>query len=308
MYVFLETGRILYRLRGHDKSVIALSWCPSPFSVFKDDKHTVEKNEKTETSKFVANILTNIVDSIFSWDTENVQKSVTAASDKENLTKDDTVSESSSTPAKKKLNPWINLKHADDDEIPSTHSEHNPQNGSLAEDTAAVSESTTSAKKKVNPWINLKHVDDDEIVSNHTEQKAQNREVIEDDSNDFLKACAALKQQIIASKEEADEVVTLDRDTSSSSNRSKSIVKVSEENCKEVVDSKCEGFIETIEESSCDNEVAEMNNGVPEKCCKVVTDNQSKKCEEVTQMTSEDNGCGNEYSKQFLLASSARGG
>nr|XP_022912790.1 gem-associated protein 5 [Onthophagus taurus] len=29
-----KTGRVIYKLRGHDKSIVSLSWCPTPFNIF----------------------------------------------------------------------------------------------------------------------------------------------------------------------------------------------------------------------------------------------------------------------------------
>lgn len=31
---FIGSGKVLYRMRGHDKSVISLSWCPVPINIF----------------------------------------------------------------------------------------------------------------------------------------------------------------------------------------------------------------------------------------------------------------------------------
>lgn len=154
----------MYRLRGHDKSIVALSWCPTPYSVFKEKENhrAIKKSENTATRNFIRNILEEITESIVN-DAENSQKPVSIVTTSQNLIIEN-------------------------------------QNG--AEASQSLPKST---KTKPNPWINLKHVDDDEIPANYAEHTSQNREVIKDHPDDFLKACATLRQQIIESKEESTE-------------------------------------------------------------------------------------------------------
>lgn len=49
--IFLETGKILYNLRGHSKAVISLAWCPAPVNIFpiKPLNRVTEKHTEIET-------------------------------------------------------------------------------------------------------------------------------------------------------------------------------------------------------------------------------------------------------------------
>lgn len=263
---------MIYKLRGHDKSIVSLSWCPSPFSVFTDtDKCTVEKNGKTETLKFARNIIMGIMDDIFSDEAENEQHTVDTANDNKNAAKTDTV-------------------------LPEPN------------------------KKKPNPWINLIHADDDEISPNYADHNVHDRELPIHDPDDFLNACAALKQQIIASKEDAPEQHTFDESTAldnEASNRNTSsgsveeaievnVIVVSNKNDGEVVDVKPEECLK--EEISCDNKLTEIDNAVSSECQKEVLHIKAKETIEQTPKTGCENVGVTECSKQFLLASSARGG
>ena len=67
----------MYKLRGHYQSVVSLSWCPAPVNVFPQSTNNAVKNKSAEGVPETTSV-------------ENKEK-------------------------EKKVNPWVNLVHADDD-------------------------------------------------------------------------------------------------------------------------------------------------------------------------------------------------
>lgn len=47
----LESGKILYKLRGHDNAIISFSWCPVPVNIFKQDKSNTKQSLKIAQSE-----------------------------------------------------------------------------------------------------------------------------------------------------------------------------------------------------------------------------------------------------------------
>ncbi|RZC35001.1 gem-associated protein 5, partial [Asbolus verrucosus] len=79
-----RNGQILYKLRGHYQAVVSLSWCPAPVNVFPRYTQNTVKNKSEETAE-----------------NKNVEPKLAEQSAEKH----------------EKRNPWINLVHADDDEV-----------------------------------------------------------------------------------------------------------------------------------------------------------------------------------------------
>ncbi|CAH0561332.1 unnamed protein product [Brassicogethes aeneus] len=93
-----KNGKVLYKLRGHDKSVLSLAWCPAPVNIFPSSpRNTVGEKKPPSLS------ITQDIDQIC----EQISVKLEITTPENEVTK------------KKKENPWINLKHADDDEVPA---------------------------------------------------------------------------------------------------------------------------------------------------------------------------------------------
>lgn len=93
----------MYRLRGHERNVLAFSWCPLPYNFL--DKKAMAKKENRENKEMVNGILKDIL---------------------ENVCIERKVEPQPKLEKKKKPNPWINLKHADDDDFPAEQEQREP--------------------------------------------------------------------------------------------------------------------------------------------------------------------------------------
>ncbi|EFA02425.1 gem-associated protein 5 [Tribolium castaneum] len=78
-----RNGQVLYKLRGHYQAVVCLSWCPAPVNIFPRHGQNTVKNKSSESEH------------------------------NEGSSSDKTVE------TKEKVNPWVNLVHADDGEASS---------------------------------------------------------------------------------------------------------------------------------------------------------------------------------------------
>lgn len=86
----IGSGKILYKLRGHHKQITSLQWCPAAVNIFKLNTSVTDENQKEAI--------------------EEQESSTPTVPEQENdIAIKPTV--------KEKTNPWVNLKHADDDEI-----------------------------------------------------------------------------------------------------------------------------------------------------------------------------------------------
>ncbi|XP_018568237.1 gem-associated protein 5 isoform X2 [Anoplophora glabripennis] len=164
-----KQGKVLYKLRGHDKSVLCLSWCPAPVNIFpKDPRNYVG--------------LKNPSGSVIERSREKKDAGSEGETDKILEIKSKVVIEES--PEKKDM--------ASPEGKADQILEASPK-----ESVEQVSENVKSDKvNKRNIWSNLKHADDDELGVSSQEN---NHPLLRDVSNvdDFLKECQNLRNVII---------------------------------------------------------------------------------------------------------------
>lgn len=157
---YIENGKVLYKLRGHDEAILSFSWCPTQHNILQQKKVSSENTEiltiKEDSAK------TNILNA---------------------------------KPTSKNANLWANLKHADDEEIEApSESRPLPQHFDItADDCFAVetpcgdnNEKEETPKKLVakRSITKPKTVPAEDVLK-------------EDEVEDFLASCAALKRQIL---------------------------------------------------------------------------------------------------------------
>lgn len=155
-------GKILYKMRGHDRAVVSLSWCPAPVNIFpvKPNNKVVEKS---------------LEDNYESVNAEDQQASDANKNSERKVQNDPDNQEGSAI--KEGL-----------DNIEKEIVEPINQPLEISNEDKADRRKQKKPKKSPNPWVGLVHADDKE-----------SKELVENTNppNDFLKECADLKQQIV---------------------------------------------------------------------------------------------------------------
>ncbi|XP_017772200.1 PREDICTED: gem-associated protein 5 [Nicrophorus vespilloides] len=227
-----KEGTVKYKLRGHDRAILSLSWCPAPLNFFPKTK----------------------------------PRSIKVAADK----------------VEEKVD---NVK-VDKDPV----AEPKPCTSTDDLKSAEKTERTFYKPKKNNPWVNLKHADDDEIEPEEVPEVTK-------ESGDFLADCLALQQKIISTKdteiEESEEAEEEKKET----NKERKIIKAKK----------------TLPQKEFDNDIKTDEDKL-QKRENFKSDDQKLKDKHIE--TDEDKlshmienvDINEEYTKEFLLASSARGG
>lgn len=152
----------MYKLRGHEKSIVSLSWCPAPVNVFPRYHQNTVRNKLPE-------------DEAAGEDTKVVK------SESQSRIVEEKISEKQ---IKTKVNPWINLTHADDDEANTSLSTEQE-----APETSDFLEECHSLKSKI-----LGLDEKDEESDNSLETTAEGIEL----SSDLLENCENIKSKLAA--------------------------------------------------------------------------------------------------------------
>ncbi|KAJ8984371.1 hypothetical protein NQ317_003519 [Molorchus minor] len=215
-----KQGKVLYKLRGHDKSVLSLTWCPAPINIFPKDPHNFVGPKKSWRA----------VDDCL----KEVSKKSVAINDDNSLNKESV---------------------DENEEAKSSTMEAEPKEVSpLNKDEVELNTNETKPKEEENISSNKKGVeaklDDDELSTEFKEIEKTHPLLKTYDSgdDDFLKECERLKDKILEIYEGVEEISPNDRpvlkarkllkdDTDSSRNESVEIREIlNNEKKDEVVD------------------------------------------------------------------------
>lgn len=186
--ILSETGRVLFKLRVHDKMVTALAWCPTPYNIFEKDFIISNENCKYPSDK------------------ETDKMSICSSVESENKTTAENTSDLINTnigPDTDEKSTFKDSKNSVNTTTEVTNSEN--ATSSIVNNEIQIKHSYAN-KNKPNPWVNLKHADDDEIEELGLK--------LNDDLSitlvtpvDFLAECKQVKQQIIGEQKQVDNFI-----------------------------------------------------------------------------------------------------
>lgn len=206
----LENGKVLYKLRRHDEAIVSFSWCPVQYNILQKEENVSSKvllEDSGISEEGIDSTKTSIPENSVSDKSKGENNSITSDASPENSsdekktktevivsTEDDQKTHSESLQVEsKKTNPWALLKHVDDQKV--IESRPIPRHFDVTDDCFFEDDCFSEDCKQ-------------EILS--LEQKIDTESKIEDQKlalqeegkDDFLAACAVLKEQILLNKDD----------------------------------------------------------------------------------------------------------
>lgn len=137
----------MHKMRGHDKSIMSLAWCPVPVNIFKQQLAIADKTDLNED--------------VAETDSSSGDVAEELANNHSNGELPPISQTNESLSSKPKPNPWVNLKHADDDEFIEEPSAERPK----AEETGDFLQEC----RKLKDMIQQTSVDDHSPISDSAE-------------------------------------------------------------------------------------------------------------------------------------------
>lgn len=213
--IIVENGRVLYRLRRHDEAIVSFSWCPIHCNILQKQADTAAlatASSEQETNPADPSAETTENSNTEKDETENdlinlntpPHKSENAGEKPESVeTEDEPKTHLDDSVKTKKLNPWANLKPVNEEKL--NVSRPIPQHFDVSSDCFAEGDSSFfELEPKIGQLVELESDSEDK------------KPVVEAESvqDDFLAACASLKEMILQSVQLCDNSTSKEPDTS----------------------------------------------------------------------------------------------